>query len=301
MITLSHTPRTIFLCLYFITLFSLCYYLPPLLLFTLLALSLPCIYFSRYFLRFSIFTSSLFTFILSFLFRVLLVRSFIPLCIRMSYRYTESSSLIYLSVQCVFILLAFLAYAISLLSLLVSFSSSIPLTHIPPTHHFLYLSHTVVRFFSFSSFSSVPTRIHRLLCYSSPWFPSHTLLIHTLLPLLSSPSLTHPPSHSHASPSISFVLSPISPRAFTATLLFFISRSVTPSRALPEATLRPSLRGGITSIHLSFPPSFSRFHFAVRQRQSLPPPTEGMNENRLVEAMIGRARVQEAEGWRAAP
>jgi len=80
-----------------------------------------------------------------------------------------------------------------------------------------------------------------------PWFPSHTLLIHTLLPPLSSPYLTYPPSHSHASPSISFTLFlPVqslslplsyltvpSRLAITLVLLFGISRRFISPFCLP--------------------------------------------------------------------
>lgn len=54
---------------------------------------------------------------------------------------------------------------------------------------------------------------------------------------------------------------------------------------------------GIASICISYPLSSSRFTSVDRDsREWEPLPTEGMNENRLVEAIIGRPRVQEARG-----
>lgn len=128
----------------------------------------------------------------------------------------------------------------------------------------------------------------RLLRYSSP-----TL---SLVPFSHS-------SHSHASPSTIFILFrasffPFS--RFSLHLFCFISclflhalfLSVVSSRTL-NLYFHPCLRYRINPS--LFCAILFSFHFG-RQRQNKSFPTEGINENRLVEAIIGRTRVQEAEG-----
>lgn len=109
---------------------------------------------------------------------------------------------------------------------------------------FFLLSRTVIFSSASSPFALIAFSVTRLQHYL--WFSSHTLLIHTLLPLLSSPCLTHPPSHSHASPSISFTtflppilsLPPLSHATWSYTFVLLF---------------------GIASICISFPLSSSRF------------------------------------------
>lgn len=107
----------------------------------------------------------------------------------------------------------------------------------------LPLSYPTIFFFSyaqpFSFLLHIPSSSFaatRLQHY--PWVSSHTLLIHTLLPLLSSPCLTHLPSHSHASPSISFALSAASPSELSLflplSLCLSLSSFIDPSHTLPE-------------------------------------------------------------------
>lgn len=152
--------------------------------------------------------------------------------------------------------------------------------------HFLFLSCTVILSSRLSSFF----RANRLLRHSAPT-PSLVPFSHSL--------------HSHASPSTIFILfrasffpfSRFSPHLFcsiSCLLLRALSLFVFSSRA-PWLNLyvHPPLRYRVD-------PSLFRavlfsFHFG-RQRQNKSLPTEGINENRLVEAIIGRTRVQEARG-----
>lgn len=105
------------------------------------------------------------------------------------------------------------------------------------------------------------------------------LPILTLLPPSLSPYLLPRPLNS-----LSFSLS--------LSVSLFLPSQILLTRYL-KLYFRPSLRYRINPSLL--PTIFFSFYFD-RQRQNKPLPTEGMNENRLVEAIIGRARVQEARG-----
>lgn len=113
------------------------------------------------------------------------------------------------------------------------------------------------------------------------WFSSLTLVIHTLpLCCLHLASLIVPPILTLLPPSL--------------LLLFCLLQSPSFSSYTLKLYFCPSLWYRV-NLYL-FPTIRFSFHFIREGQQSKPLPTEGMNENRLVEAIIGRPRVQEARG-----
>lgn len=151
-----------------------------------------------------------------------------------------------------------------------------------------FLTHPVVASPHLRRFAPITFSVSRLRHY--PWFSSHTLLIHTLLPL----HCPHPPSRILL-PILTLLPPSISPcllcPSFAFSLPPFSSDLVSHAIWSYTSSFSSVSRRSISS---SGSPPLALLHY--RQRQNKPPPTEGMNENRLVEATIGRTRVQEARG-----